>query len=65
MTVLITGATGYIGGRLTSRLVERGIRVRLLVRDARRIRGRWWEHDVEVVTGDLFDAASLVSQIPA
>ncbi len=60
MTVLITGATGYIGGRLTSRLVERGIRVRLLVRDARRIRGRWWEHDVEVVTGDLFDAASLV-----
>jgi len=59
MTVLITGATGYIGGRLTSRLVERGIPVRLLVRDARRIRGRWWEHDVDVVTGDLFDSASL------
>ena len=59
MTVLVTGATGYIGGRLTSRLVERGIPVRLLVRDPRRIRGRWWEHDVEVVTGDLFDPASL------
>ena len=59
MTVLVTGATGYIGGRLTSRLVERGIPVRLLVRDARRIHGRWWEHQVEVVTGDLLDAASL------
>jgi uncharacterized protein YbjT (DUF2867 family) len=59
MTVLITGATGYIGGRLTSRLVERGVRVRLLVRDPRRIRGRWWENDVEVVQGDLFDFPSL------
>jgi len=59
MTVLVTGATGYIGGRLTSRLVELGLHVRLLVRDARRIRGRWWEHQVEVLTGDLFDAPSL------
>jgi uncharacterized protein YbjT (DUF2867 family) len=59
MTVLVTGATGYIGGRLTSRLVERGLRVRLLVRDPRRLRGRWWEHDVEMVQGDLFDFASL------
>jgi uncharacterized protein YbjT (DUF2867 family) len=40
-------------------LVERGVPVRLLVRDPRRIHGRWWEHDVEVVTGDLFDPASL------
>lgn len=59
MTVLITGATGYIGGRLTSRLVERGVRVRLLVRDPRRIRGRWWENDVELVQGDLFDFPTL------
>jgi len=59
MTVLITGATGYIGGRLTSRLVERGLRVRLLVRDPRRLRGRCWENDVELVHGDLFDFPSL------
>lgn len=59
MTVLVTGATGYIGGRLTSRLVEQGLPVRLLVRDPRRIRGRWWENELEIVTGDLFDAASL------
>lgn len=59
MSVLVTGATGYIGGRLTSRLVERGLRVRLLVRDPRRLRGRWWENDVEMVQGDLFDFSSL------
>ncbi|MES2522067.1 MAG: SDR family oxidoreductase [Gemmatimonadota bacterium] len=59
MTVLVTGATGYIGGRLVSRLVEQGLPVRLLVRDARRICGRWWEHQVETVTGDLFDPVSL------
>lgn len=59
MTVLVTGATGYIGGRLTARLVERGVPVRVLVRDPRRIRGRWWAKQVEVVHGDLFDAASL------
>ncbi len=59
MTVLVTGATGYIGGRMTSRLVERGLRVRLLVRDPKRLRGRWWENDVELVQGDLFDFPSL------
>jgi uncharacterized protein YbjT (DUF2867 family) len=59
VTVLVTGATGYIGSRLVSRLVERGVPVRLLVRDARRIRGRPWEHAVEVVTGDLLDPSTL------
>jgi uncharacterized protein YbjT (DUF2867 family) len=59
MTVLVTGATGYIGGRLTPRLVELGLPVRVFVRDARRIRGRWWEDRVEVVTGDLLDPAAI------
>ena len=39
MRVLVTGATGYIGGRLVPRLLERGHRVRVLVRDPRRIAG--------------------------
>uniref|UniRef100_UPI00286E38AA NAD(P)H-binding protein n=1 Tax=Gemmatimonas sp. TaxID=1962908 RepID=UPI00286E38AA len=59
MTVLITGATGYIGGRLTPRLVELGLPVRVFVRDAKRIRGRWWEDRVEVVTGDLMDPVTV------
>jgi len=47
--VLVTGATGYIGGRLVPRLLEAGYRVRCLVRDARRLQGRPWSEQVEVV----------------
>lgn len=50
--VLVTGATGYIGGRLVPRLLEAGYRVRCLVRDARRLKGRPWSDQVEVVEGD-------------
>jgi uncharacterized protein YbjT (DUF2867 family) len=60
MNVLVTGATGYIGGRLVPRLLERGHRVRVLVRDPARIEGRAWAGDVEAFQGDLSDPASLV-----
>ena len=58
--VLVTGATGYVGGRLVPRLLERGFSVRCLVRDRDRLRGRRWERDVEVVVGDALDYESLV-----
>lgn len=63
MNVLVTGATGYIGGRLIPRLLERGHRVRVLVRDPRRIGGRPWAHQVEVITGDLLDHASVARAV--
>jgi len=59
--ILVTGATGYIGGRLIPLLLAKGHPVRVLVRDPRRIKGRSWEHDVEVVTGDLMQPESLAS----
>lgn len=59
MRILVTGATGYIGGRLVDRLLARGHTVRVLVRDARRLRGRVWADRVEVREGDLFDPSSL------
>jgi len=57
--ILVTGATGYIGGRLIPKLLERGHRVRVLVRDEERIRGRPWLDRVEVFTGDLLQPDSL------
>lgn len=58
-TVLITGATGYIGGRLASRLIEAGYRVRCLVRDPARLQGRSWFGQVEVRAGDCLRAETL------
>jgi uncharacterized protein YbjT (DUF2867 family) len=53
MKILVTGATGYIGGRLIPKLLEAGYAVRVFVRDVRRIEGRKWFEKVEVATGDL------------
>ena len=52
--VLVTGATGYVGGRLVPRLLEAGCQVRVMVRrDPDRIRSRDWNDQVEVVCGDV------------
>jgi 3-oxoacyl-(acyl-carrier-protein) synthase III len=59
--VLVTGATGYIGGRLVPRLLEAGHRVRCLAREPRKLDGRPWASHarVELVAGDTSDPASL------
>lgn len=59
--ILVTGATGYVGGRLVPRLLEAGYRVRCLVRDPQRIEGQVWFSRVEVITGDALDAHSLAA----
>jgi len=58
-TVLVTGATGYIGGRLVGRLLEGGFRVRCLARDPARLQGRPWLGQVEVAAGDCLRAETL------
>jgi uncharacterized protein YbjT (DUF2867 family) len=59
MRVLVTGATGYIGGRLVPELVAAGHEVRCLVRTPGKLRDRSWHDDVEVVRGDVLDPATL------
>jgi uncharacterized protein YbjT (DUF2867 family) len=56
--VLVTGATGYIGGRLVPVLEAAGIRLRCLARDPAALESRV-RPLTEVVAGDLFDPASL------
>jgi len=58
-TVLVTGATGYIGGRLVGRLLNAGYKVRTLVRDPQRLQGRPWAEHVEVVQADVLDLNTL------
>ena len=62
--ILLTGASGFIGGHLAARLVAEGRRVRCLVRtssDTTRLRAlpAHGEAGIELVTGDLTDRASL------
>src|SRR3954466_12165584 len=52
---LVTGASGFVGWHVARLLLERGHRVRALVRTGSSVP----ELDVETVTGDLRDAASL------
>ncbi|MBN1665962.1 MAG: SDR family oxidoreductase [Anaerolineales bacterium] len=59
MEILVTGVTGYIGGRLVPRLLEKGYAVRCMVRDPERLKGRSWQGQVEIIQGDVFDSDSL------
>jgi len=56
--ILLTGATGYIGGRLLSRLEVRGCRVRVLARRPEVLVGKVGP-ETEVVAGDLLDREGL------
>ncbi|MFW5653847.1 MAG: SDR family oxidoreductase [Planctomycetota bacterium] len=59
--VLVTGATGYVGGRLMPRLLDRGYRVRCIVRSAEKAQSRpWSDHPkVEIFEGDVSNEEEL------
>jgi uncharacterized protein YbjT (DUF2867 family) len=56
VTVLLTGATGYVGGKLLDALLDRNVPVRALTRDVSRLAAR---AGLEVAAGNVSDAASL------
>lgn len=57
--VLVTGATGFIGGRLVERLIlDEGARVRVLLRNFARA-PRIARFPIEMIAGDLTDAAAV------
>lgn len=56
---LVTGASGYIGGRLVPELLAAGYRVRCLARSPGKLRDHPWAGEVEVVKGDVTDPDTL------
>ncbi len=63
--MFVTGATGYIGGRLAPRLIDRGYHVRCLARSAAKLRARPWavsqREKVEIIEGDAAAEERLVA----
>ena len=59
MRTLVTGATGYVGGRLVPELLDAGHAVRVLVRDEGKARAHAWADRVEMSVGDATDAADV------
>ena len=57
--ILVTGATGYIGGRLVTNFMGKGQSIRCLVRDSSRIQGRGWDK-VTVFEGDVLNYESIL-----
>jgi uncharacterized protein YbjT (DUF2867 family) len=58
---LVTGATGYIGGRLVPQLLAAGFAVRCLARNPGKLRDQPWFSAVSVVRGDAGDSAAVAS----
>jgi uncharacterized protein YbjT (DUF2867 family) len=51
--VLVTGSSGYVGGRLVTVLLEHGYRVRCLVRTPAKVMSAPWHEHVQIVEGDV------------
>jgi uncharacterized protein YbjT (DUF2867 family) len=56
---LVTGASGYVGGRLVRDLLSDSKKVRVFVRDAKKIKGQSWAGNVEIIEGNATNSADL------
>lgn len=61
--ILVTGASGYVGGRLVTALLADQMQVRVFVRDARKIKGQLWANEVEVAEGNANNYQSTLAAL--
>ena len=57
--ILVTGSSGYVGGRLVPKLIKKGYDVRVLIRNPQRIKDKIWYDKVDVFKGDVLDENSI------
>ncbi len=59
LNCLVTGASGYIGGRLVPELLSAGYAVRCMARDPAKLSDRPWSDDVEIAVADVLDESAV------
>src|ERR1700741_2024542 len=60
LNCLVTGASGYMGGRLVPELLAAGYSVRCMARDPGKLSDRSWSGAVDIVTADALDRTGVL-----
>lgn len=61
--IFITGGSGFIGGNIVKKLLDRKFKVKVLVRDYKKLLPFDWKDKVEIIYGDILEPESFKGQM--
>ena len=61
--IFLTGATGFIGGNLVTKLLEKGYKVKILLRNKKLLDRHPWKDKIEIIPGDILEPETFAGKI--